>query len=71
MKYFKKFNTKEKYDNYLLSSEFVTPNVSLVEDKMYYHVEDMKRTPLFVEAIEPLTVSFSMNSIEYSLNKDT
>lgn len=32
---------------------------------------DMKLLPLFVEAIEPLTVSFSVNPIEYSLDNNT
>ena len=34
-------------------------------------ITDMKLLPLFVEAIEPLTVSFSANPIEYSLDNRT
>lgn len=34
-------------------------------------ITDMKLLPLFVEAIEPLTVSFSVNPIEYSLDNYT
>lgn len=71
MKYLRKFDTQGEYDNYLSSPEFVRPNVSLVGDKVYYHAEDMKLLPLFVEAIEPLTVSFSVNPIEYSLDNRT
>ena len=71
MRYLRKFNTQEEYDSYLLSPEFVAPNVSLVGDKVYYHTADMKLLPLFVEAIEPLTVSFSVNPIEYSLDNRT
>ena len=71
MNYLRKFNTQEEYDNYLSSSEFVVPNVSLVGDKVYYHPANIKLTPLFIEAIEPLTVSFSVNPIEYSLNNYT
>ena len=33
-------------------------------------ITDMKLLPLFVEAIEPLTVSFSVNPIEYSLDNN-
>lgn len=71
MKYLRKFNTQGEYDNYLFSPEFVVPNVSLAGDKVYYHAEDMKSLPLFVEAIEPLTVRFSLNPIEYSLDNYT
>lgn len=71
MKYLRKFNTQGEYDNYLLSTEFVLPNVCLAGDKVYYHTADMKLLPLFVEAIEPLTVSFSVNPIEYSLDNRT
>jgi hypothetical protein len=34
-------------------------------------ITDMKLLPLFIEAIEPLTVSFSVNPIEYSLDNLT
>ena len=34
-------------------------------------ITDMKLLPLFVEAIEPLTVRFSLNPIEYSLDNYT
>jgi hypothetical protein len=34
-------------------------------------ITDMKLLPLFVDAIEPLTVSFSVNPIEYSLDNRT
>lgn len=34
-------------------------------------ITDVKLLPLFVEAIEPLTVSFSVNPIEYSLDNYT
>lgn len=74
MKYLRKFDTQGDYDNYLLSSEFVVPNVSLAGDKVYYHTantDDIRLLPLFVEAIEPLTVSFSINPIEYSLDNRT
>lgn len=71
MKYLRKFNQQGEYDNYLLSPEFVLPNVSLVGDNVYYHLKDMMLLPLFVEAIEPLTVSFSVNPIEYSLDNYT
>lgn len=71
MNYLRKFNTQEEYDNYLLSPEFVVPNVSLAGDKVYYIKTDIKLRPLFIEAIEPLTVSFSVNPIEYSLNNYT
>lgn len=72
MKYLRKFDTQGEYDNYLLSSEFVLPNVSLAGDKIYYHPdENMELLPLFVEAIEPLTVSFSVNPIEYSLDNSS
>lgn len=71
MNYLRKFNTQEEYDNYLLSPEFVVPNVSLAGDKVYYIKTDIKLRPLFIEAIEPLTVTFSVNPIEYSLNNYT
>lgn len=71
MKYLRKFNTQGEYNNYLSSPEFVVPNVSLAGDKVYYNPDNMRLLPLFVEAIEPLTVSFSVNPIAYSLDNRT
>lgn len=66
MKYLKKFETQEEYDDYRASAEFVKPNVSLIGTEVKFTGFD---PPLYVEAIEDLTVSFSTNAIQYSLDK--
>lgn len=66
MRYLKKFETLEEYDDYRASAEFVKPNVSQIGVEVKFTGID---PPLYVEAIEDLTVSFSTNAIQYSLDK--
>lgn len=66
MRYLKKFETLGEYEMFRASAEFVKPNVSLIGTEVKFTGFD---PPLYVEAIEDLTVSFSTNAIQYSLDK--
>ena len=71
MKYLKKFETEADKDAWLTGSEFVTPNVVLTGDVVGYNLEpDPSTFPLYIEAIEDLTVQFS-NTYEYSKDNAT
>lgn len=72
MKYLRLFLTQEEYDDALTS--LALPNVSLIvsnNEVKYTPACDYSKLPLFVEAKEDLTVSFSINDIEYSLDNIT
>lgn len=67
MKYLKKFNSIEEYEVYINGLGVSYPNVSyILEDKKVMYTAAPK--PLYVEAIEDLTVKFSTNTIQYSLD---
>lgn len=68
MKYLRLFQTKEEYNDAYPS--LALPNVSLIvsSEEVKYLASLL---PLYVEAIEDLTVSFSTNDIEYSLDNET
>lgn len=69
MKYIKKFNSIEEYNTFLDSADYVIPNVCQVgSDIIKYNPLPV---PLYVEAIEDLTVIFSGNAIQYSLDNNT
>ena len=72
MQFFKKFDTQEEYDSCLSNNEIIFPNVSLVSNKLHYNpIDHLSLVPLYIEAIEELSVSFSLNPIEYSLDNNT
>lgn len=74
MKYLKKYSTKSAYDADYYSGAIPFPHVALVAGEVIYaeqfeSVTD-ERTPLYVEALEDLTVKFSRNAIQYSLDNN-
>ena len=75
MKYLKKYQTKSAYDADYYSGASPFPHVALVAGEVFYaeqfeSVTD-ERTPMYVEALEDLTVKFSRNAIQYSMNNST
>ena len=75
MKYLKKYGTKSAYDADYYAGAIPFPHVALVAGEVVYaeqfeSVTD-ERTPMYVEALEDLTVKFSRNAIQYSLNNST
>lgn len=69
MRYLKKFNT---IDDFYSTSEVAYPAVLLIGSELKYYKEyepvpDVD-SPLYIEALEDLTVSFSTNAIQYSLD---
>lgn len=70
MKFLKKFNTETEYNTFKSSSDYITPNVSLIGlDGVMYN--PIIPPPLYVEALYDLTVQFSTNAIQYSLDNST
>ena len=70
MKFLRKFETPTKELDWLMSASFVTPNVLLTEDIIRYNEElSFTEIPLYVEAIENLSVKFS-NTYEYSRDNE-
>lgn len=72
MKYFKIFETEQDYTEYLVSSDFIAPNVSVLRDcsKTWInagHPEPQSNDYLAFVARESATFSFT-NPIEYSLD---
>lgn len=65
MKHLKKFNSTEEKLAWLGGNDHVMPNVILLDGAVGYNA---MLEPLYVEANEDLTVSFSLNAIEYSLD---
>ena len=75
MKYLKKYGTKSAYDADYYSGAIPFPHVALVAGEVIYaeqfeSVTD-ERTPMYIEALEDLTVKFSRNAIQYSLDNST
>lgn len=75
MKYLKKYGTKSAYDADYYSGAIPFPHVALVAGEVIYaeqfeSVTD-ERTPLYIEALEDLTVKFSRNAIQYSMDNST
>lgn len=75
MKYLKKYQTKSAYDADYYSGAIPFPHVALVAGEVIYaeqfeSVTD-ERTPLYIEALEDLTVKFSKNAIQYSMDNST
>lgn len=68
MKYLRKFNTEADYNAFKDSDNYVTPNVVLVNGAVDYNPPPPP--PLYIEAIENLTVTF-YNSYEYSKDNST
>ena len=72
MKYLRKFNTHSEYDSFIEASADY-PNVCLVsgEDAVIYNKESpFSLLPLFVKAIEDITVKYMPNSSTYEYSKD-
>lgn len=68
MKYLKLFQTLQEYDAYKTEG-IVRPNVSYIKNTAV--VFNGTIPPLYIEAIEDTTITFSKNAIEYSLNNST
>lgn len=76
MKYLKKFATKAEYEAYMADNMENYPHVGYIADEgAVEYVKEApprpERMPLHFEAIEDMTVSFSTNAIEYSLDNET
>lgn len=72
MKHIKKFGTEEEYIAYIKSIEAASPNVCLIGDNVIrYNKVVYGRLPFFIEAKEDMTVKFSTNAIQYSLNNQS
>lgn len=65
MKYLRKFNTEAEYLAFKESDDYVTPNVVLVNGAVDYN--PVLPLPLYIEAIQNLTVKFG-NTYEFSKN---
>lgn len=70
MKYLKKFETAAAKNAWLASDQFVLPNVVLTEGVVEYNIYDPSTIPLYIEALEDLTISFG-NTYEYSKDNST
>lgn len=71
MKYLKKFNSVAEYLAYLEGGEMLKPNVSyIVNSNIAYNPLEFD-APLYIEAVDDITVSFSLNTIEYSFDNLT
>jgi hypothetical protein len=68
MKYLRKFNTEADYNAFKDSDTYVTPNVVLVNGAVDYNPPPP--VPLYIEALENLTVKFD-NTYEYSKDNVT
>ena len=68
MKYLRKFNTDAEYAAFKNSDSYVTPNVVLVNGAVDYNPPPP--LPLYIEAIQNLTVKFG-NTYEYSKDNST
>ena len=72
MKFLKKFDTLDDFYN---SIDIAYPAVLLINNELKYCKEyepaPDSDNPLYVHALESLTVSFSQNNISYSLDKET
>lgn len=75
MKYLRKYNTREEYDADYYSGALPFPHVCLVDGEVVYSQEfdaaKEERLPLYIEAIEDLTIYFTTNAIQYSLDNST
>lgn len=69
MKFLKKFNTEDEYKDYMRTPHL--PNVSVVAAKKNLVFFNSELKPLYFEALEDMTVAFSTNAIEYSLDNST
>ena len=73
-KHSKLFNSQNDYDSFILSDEFVLPNVSYIveNDTVNFHpyvMEDYESQYLTFEAIENSTFRLTQNSCQYSLDE--
>lgn len=72
MKFLKKFDT---LDDFYSDIDIAYPAVLLINNELKYCKEyepaPDSDNPLYVHALESLTVSFSLNNISYSLDKET
>ena len=73
MKYLKEFTNKSDYDAAYASGELPFPHVCKVGEEVVYASEFESELdvnlPFYIEALEDLTVSFSTNTIQYSLDR--
>ena len=69
MKYLKLFNLKSEYDSYKESSDFITPNISLIEGTGIYYKNSYSKEYFTIEALENgLTVKLSQNASYYRID---
>ena len=75
MKYLKEFTNKSDYDAAYASGALPFPHVCKVGEEVIYASEFESEVdvnlPFYIEALEDLTVSFSTNTIQYSLDRIT
>ena len=76
MKFLKKFATRAEYEAYMADNMENYPHVGYIADEgAVEYVKEAPPTPdkmpLHFEALEDLTVSFSLNAIEYSLDNQS
>ena len=75
MKYLRKIGTKQEYNKEYFDGGLPFPHVCLVGDEVVYaekFVSDTdERSYMYIEAIEDLQVSFSVNPIQYSIDSKT
>ena len=72
MKYLKKFATRAEYEAYVAATDNF-PLVAYIKDekKVEYHpLLDYSLVPFYIKASEDLEVSFSRNTIQYSLDNE-
>jgi len=72
MKYLKLFQTQEEYDAFYTENT-LTPICTYNKETSEVAFNDIypKDSPLYIEALEDLTASFTVNQIEYSLDNAT
>jgi hypothetical protein len=75
MKHLISYNSKSEYYKDYYDGKLSFPHVCRLPDEVIYaekfEPETDDRIPLYIEALEDLTVSFSVNAIQYSLDNST
>ena len=73
MKFLKKFATRAEYEAYMVGNENYPFVVYIADEKKveYHPLLDFSSMPFYVKALENTTVSFTTNTIQYSLDNET
>lgn len=72
MKFLKKFATRAEYEAYMVGNENYPFVVYIADEKKveYHPLLDFSSMPFYVKALEDMTVSFTTNPIQYSLDNE-